>query len=53
MADDMAVPSWSPWVIYLLLLIAGQLVRWAIRALVSLFRALGVDASYKLSLIHI
>ena len=27
-----------------LLLIAGQLVRWAIRALVSLFRALGVDA---------
>jgi len=45
----MAVPSWTPWVTWLLLIIAGQLVRWAIRALVSLFRALGVDASYKLT----
>ena len=49
MAEDMAVPSWTPWVTWLLLIIAGQLVRWAIRALVSLFRALGVDASYKLT----
>jgi len=49
MSEDMAVPSWTPWVTWLLLIIAGQLVRWAIRALVSLFRALGVDASYKLT----
>ena len=49
MSDNMAVPSWTPWVTWLLLIIAGQLVRWAIRALVSLFRALGVDASYKLT----